>query len=103
VRLDPGVLVADELERVVVDRAEVRRHHLVSGLADLEAEVEVIAVQLPERLVEADVPDYPRRQRDEEAVDGVDLAGARVRRHGIGVPRERREVPPAVLPVAVDE
>ena len=72
--------VADELERVVVDDAEVGRHHLAAGGAHLQAEVEVVAVQPAERLVEADVAHRPRRQRQHEAVDRVDLAGVRERR-----------------------
>ena len=76
---------------------------LLAGLAHLQAEVEVVAVQLAERLVEADVADRPRREREDEAVDGVHLARARVRRPLLALPGERREIAAAELAVAVDE
>ena len=69
----------------------------------LQAEVEVVAVELPERLVEADVADRPGRQAEHEAVDGVDLAGARVGRHLVAVPGEAGQLAAAQLAVAVDE
>src|SRR4051794_31870720 len=87
----------------MVDDAQVRRDDLPAGLADLQAEVEVVAVELPERLVEADVLDGPRRQREDEAVDGLDLPRLRVGRQLIGIPREALELAAAELAVAVAE
>src|SRR5215217_3378614 len=87
-----------------MDDLEVLRHYLAPGRADLQAEVEVVPVQqLAERLVEADVAHRPWRQPEHEAVDRIDLAGARVGRQLAAVPRERRQVAAAELAVAVDE
>ena len=103
VRVDPLLGVGQHLQRPVVDRLEVGGHDLAARLAHLEAEVEVVAVEGAEVLVEAQVAHDPRREDEHEAVERLDLAGARVRRRVAPVPRERLEVAPAVLPVAVDE
>ena len=70
---------------MVVDRLEVGSHDLAAGGAHLQAVVEVVAVELAERLVEADVAHHPRREDEHEAVDGVDLPQLRVARR-IGLP-----------------
>src|SRR5213079_1202808 len=55
VRIDPVRGVGDHLELPVVDRAEIGGHDLAPRGAYLEAEVEVVAVELAEPLVEPDV------------------------------------------------
>ena len=71
----PGLGVVDQVERVVVDRAEVGRHDLLAGGPRLHADVEVVAVELAQRLVEAQLAHRPRREHHDEAVDRVDLSG----------------------------
>ena len=79
---------------MVVDRAELGRHHLLAGGPRLQAEVDVIAVQLPERLVEAEGAHRPRREHQQEAVDHVDLAGAGERRPLAGAHAKPGRSPP---------
>ena len=57
----------------MVYRAEIGSHDLAARFADLQAEVEVVAVELSQPLVEANVPHHPRRQREHEAVERLDL------------------------------
>src|SRR6266511_2089716 len=59
----------------MVDGPEVRGHHLLADGPCLTADVEVIAVQAAERLVEAELPGRPGGEDHDEAVDGIDLAG----------------------------
>jgi hypothetical protein len=86
-----------------MDRAEVRGDDLLSRGARLEAEVEVVAVQTAEGLVEAQLSDRPRRHHDHEPVDRLDLAELGVRGNVVGVPGHRRDLAPAVLGIAVGE
>src|SRR5581483_10573309 len=51
VSLDPRLGVIERLQRVTVDGAEVSREHLAAGGPHLEAEVEVIAVELAQGLI----------------------------------------------------
>ncbi len=76
---------------------------LAARLADLQAEVQVVAVEAAQVLVEADVAHRPGRQDQEEAVERLDLADARVGRRLAPVPGEGRQVAAAMLFVAVDE
>ena len=103
VGLDPGLGIADEHQRVMMDGSEVRRRDLPAGLAHLKAEVQVVAVQLAQRLVEADVAHHPGRHRQQEPVQRVHLTDSRVRRSLRPRPREGRQLPAAVLLVALEE
>ena len=66
----------------------------------VQAEVEVVAVQRAERLVEAQVAHDPRRQAQDEAVDGVDLAGAGVGRLLLAAQANAGQLAAAELAVA---
>ena len=52
--------------------------HLLPGGPDLLADIEVVAVELAEGLVEADVLDDPPGDGHHEAIDHVDLARPRL-------------------------
>ena len=103
VGLHPGIGVADELERVVVDRLEVGREDLLARLPGLTADVEVVPVQLAERLVELQVAYRPGREGEDEAVERVDLSGVADRHRLGGVPGHRVELPAADLRVPMGE
>src|SRR5215216_3503799 len=81
---------------------EILGDDLATRRADLEAEVEVVAVWKAQRLVETQVVDDPRRQRQQEPVDRVHLAGSRVGGVLVAVPRSRRKLAAAELSIAVE-
>ena len=65
---------------------EVGGDDLLARRPRLTAEVEVVAVDLAEGLVESQVLDRPRRDGHHEAIDRVDLAGVRERRGLLPLP-----------------
>ena len=73
------------------------------GGPGLQADVEVVAVELTESLVEAQLANRPGRHGDHEPVDGVHLAGLAVRRDVVAVPGRSRDAAASVLPVAMLE
>ena len=60
-------------------------------------------MDLADRLVEADVAHYPRRQAEHEPVQRVDLAGARVAGKFLLAPGERLDLAAPELLVTVGE
>ena len=83
---------------------QVGRDHLLPSRPGLHADVEVVAVKDPaDRLVEAEVLDRPRRERDHESVDRIDLSGLGVDGDLLRDPAQRRQLATAVLVEAVRE
>jgi hypothetical protein len=104
VSLDPAIHIVDQLERVVVDHPEVSHHDLLALLSSLQADVEVVAMELAEGFIEAKVLHGPRAEAENEPVDRVDLSGPGIRRHmRFALPAEPGDVSATELVVAVSK
>ena len=101
---DPLVGVGDHLQRAVVDRAEVGGHDLAPCLAHLEAEVEVVAVEVRRATRRSGGCATAHGESASRKPSSVSTSPRlRVRGRVLPGPGERREVAAAVLRVAVDE